>query len=570
MNCGGIAMTLDSLVENGLISKQFMIYPEKDFDSMGISEFLKLSERDQCLYTGIITADNPVWIATVMKKNPMNASVIYSSDGTTLSSWNSNKRTFSKLKVTDNGLVVQSRKSFYKEETKMSSLDELMKGANVAAPAGPVEQSTAFDGEAKKTKEESASKKFAADIMSKSDGNLNNDALVHFNRTHGRLQGYIVDHNESIRVAKTKQPTKDGNGKPILKPGASEDSVRKYKEGKNFSNADKVMENLITFRQAKPGPIKCVVYTQPAGGQVALSYILSGKGDEMVDLKNTTLKKMIAPLEAFYAIIQSQFGGVIQEDQAILGDKASKVIANSHVTVSKKADTDGKEVGKVRTTLKLESGKDSARKSLLFPGNYFPMNVFDTISTQNLSEEDAKILNINIEATIKTKENYDELNANSKAAIQFDESVTLNEERGAVTSDFFKKGGGTPIEVAAYYDKNTKLSSISVPKRIKVKSKDGTKCVYKFVRIKAGEAGGPQEIKDYTDFVTKAGYSVDEFINLANDKIASSKGTSRSGSKNTISPEAYLRQRFAEQKNTSIQSIDKNLKVADIDSLFGA
>lgn len=560
-------MTLDSLIEDGLISKQFMLFTGV-YDGKPISEFLKMSEQERCLYTGVVTIDSPKWIATVMKKNPNEAMVVYTSDGSSLASWNSNKRSFSELTVTDNGLVVKSRKKFIKEDTVMSQLDELVaKGMSNAT--APIEQSTAFSGEATKGKRElSPAAKYASDIMSKSDSSLNNDALIHLNRTHGRLQGYVVDHNESIRVAKSKVPIMDTDGLPKLRPGASADSVAKRKEGKNFSNADKEMEQVIKFRQAKPGPIKLVMYTQPAGGQVPLSYILSGKGDEMADLNNTTLKRVVAPIESFYAIIQSQFGGTILEDENILGNNASKVVAVSRVSVPKKPAADGKEVCKIKTTLKLAAGKDAKRKSLIVPGNYFPMSVFDTLGTQNMTEEDAQILNCNIEATIKNIDGYAEYSAETKAAIKFDPSVAVNETRVAVTSDYFKTGAATPIDVAAYYDKNTKLTSIQVPKRVKVQSKDGTKCVYKFIKIKAGEAGGPQEIEDYKSFVEKAGYKMDEFLALASEKISSAKGSSSTGgSKNNLSAEAYLRQRFS-AKSSNITSVDSKLNVADIDALF--
>lgn len=522
----------------------------KCIDGKGAVELSKAKDG-----TVAVVADNASWIATTNGIPVGDAEVVYSSNEEYIGKWSKSTKSFFKMlpQVDGGNLVLATIKVFkFKEDQKMADLgidlgnianmnmEELTKSvADAVEPVGTSEkakQAKGFSDDDKAVTDDDLKKKareeaYASVKKSINDGFGTDIAapmdVIRNNRLHGRLITFITGTDSVIKVSTSSKVKLDAHGRKILKADASDEVKRKFEEGKAVSAKECVKETVYTFKHTKPSAAKGVIVKIPAGTNIALT-TMGSESAKAYDLDNKDEKIMFMNMDTANVWLQYLFGGLITEDDAILGPRATTL----ELVTTLKPKAKDTNVVQSKTTIK---PADGSKRALLIPGNYFPLKVYDTISTQDLTEENKKILNLNFEATYTrmAAERLSELSENERKKVRIDEKT------GEVTSAWFNDG--EKIVVQAYDNPDQTITNVRIPKREKVAKKSGDGYTYAFVYKKMGEEGGPQDLREYEDIIKETGYTKEMFMSQVERVTKHAGSGQRKQASNRISVEEYLR-----------------------------
>lgn len=520
--------------------------------TIALSNALSMNEKEFEDLGAAVVVDGAMWVGTV-NGVPVNKAVnVYSSDGNTVGRWNSSKSQYIRMEMQDSGVsdqlsLVTKKIINFKRRKEMAELkvdtDVLMAELNEAAGAATAtEKAKGFDdvddGKPAKEKSEAAKERERKNeefnqvrkkLESAYTGSIKlPEDVTYFNRAHGRLIAFITPTDSVVKVSLAARYKTDANGNKILKPSVNDEKIiQMHKEKKRVAAENYLQEREFVFKDTKPSSAKGVIVRTPAGTDMPLTAIGSTAPVKYEKTENDYRVKVM-DMNMAWLYIDFNYGGAIKEDEAILGEAAAELVVHHSIS------TDKNGAHKARNVMK---PKDGARKSLLVPGNYVPLKVYDTISTQAITDQgDKDALNLNFEAAIKRATDKDKNGiAISKAAT---DSYKVD-AAGSVHAKWVDEG--EPIHVATFYDKNAEVKNVRLPRRSKEKTKDGSKDTYKYVFFDMDDAEhGPLSLPEVKAIINRCGFEVEQFKKI----VSTAATTKRGGAKqkaNVITYEQYLR-----------------------------
>lgn len=537
-------LTLEYLQEKGFISDQVKKRSTEDIKLTKASEFNPQIGEDY--KDALVVADDFRWVASEMPlgRTPGN---VYSSDGEYLYHWKRSEQKLIKKSLVGEVLgvteVLENKKE--KEIRTMSKEKENLGNFDLGDLGGGMGDMNLFgDGAAPVTA--TVDDAVSGSIVPKIDRESSNMKFFMTAKEEGRFHAFITRTPAAVKVGKSKVKMLGSDGKPILSAAATPEAVKDYNEGKNVAAKYLEQETRLVFREAKPGAIVGGIISYPAGLQSNATFIndiLAGK-EVKFDEKNKDRLVKVLPSEQLYATIATMFHGQIKEDEKIMGTQASwlqiyskKVNTNKN---SKKNEAAGATVAdpsgqqqKFRPCLILN--KDSQkRKSMLVEGNYIPMSLYKTASQQNLTQELADGLNLNLESLVRTADAYEALSSISKEDVKWQDEGDIH-----VTSEYFKADGQCkPITVTRYFDKQQTMTDVRIPLKERRTNKKGGQ-TYSFITYKLDdEANGPLSDARYLEILRQAGLTKESFKEQAKKLARRNNGGKKNDDTNSI--EDYL------------------------------
>lgn len=495
-----------------------------------------------------VVVDDCSWAATV-KKMPVNlASTVYSCNAAgEIGCWKSKDHTFYRMQLKENKLLTKKIHDVtinfmgdQQEEYRMNIEDlstdvtaELMNELNAFSGEDALTAMNSTDATTTETKAVDEKVNAIRSKVGEAAVRINEDIILN-NRRFGRALFFITKTDPAIKVSVRKVPLLDAQGRKIPQPTAGEAALKKFKETGVIKASLVETEKTLEFKQSKPPKAVAMVISTPAGSDISLTKI--GTKDEIsVDSKETTMKNHVISMEAAYSYIAFNYGGQIKESDTILGAKATWLRQTMRPGKRKSSQTGEEGLG-VLSSLVVE--KKDNRTLLYTDGNYFPLKTFQTIAQQDLSNEDATVLNLNIEAAMKNHTLAD-LSEVSKDAIHMTADGTGYE------SSWFNSGA--PIVVKAYDDKDRDVTNVRIPcrEKVKVKNKENTYS-YKFVYDTLDDMEhGPLSNQAYRDLVKLTGMSDTEFIEIV--KPFGKANRTSQGKKDQLTIEDYLKAKMSKK-----------------------
>ena len=538
------------------------VYEEVDFSRGTITSVRAADTADGGLAEGrfAVVVPDAVWAATVRKIPVTQAKTVYSCNKAgVIGCWKPKDATFYEMRFSDGRLqttnllkLADKMVSGKQEEENMASVDELAKeleGFEEQAKEGGAKPIEAFGDEGAKAKEGKKVDEKLVAIRSKMGDNaiVNRDGYILQNRKLGRALGFITKSDPVVKVSVKKVAKLDPQGKKIPLPSLSEERLKSFNSGGKLKMSEVETERVLTFVHAKPSKPVAMIIATPKSSDISLTKINSASG--ALDLKesgDTSMQIHIISMEAAYSYLAFNYGGEIYESDKILGAKATKLIQSIRPTKLKE-DAAGKQNIGVVSTITLE--KKENRKTLLTEGNYFPLKTYATISTQDLSPENAAILNLNIEASMNNQSISDLSEASQK-------SITMLPDNSGYESVWFNKGQA--INVTRFDDANVPVTDVRVPVREKSLNKDGTKYRYKFVYNKLDDPeNGPLANKGYQRIIELTGMSVDEFTKQVEGFTRTSRA--KGAGKDFLTADEYLRAKMS--RNLQVDGVKSFLEL---------
>lgn len=540
----GYMITLANLQERGAILGSLVTVSMKDTVSVSVAE--KMSESERAHSMGAVVADGAVWVATVSAIPVLEAKNVYSSDGEFVYRWNGASERFETMALIGDRLHTTNHIIIHKEEERMSTLnlDNLgLEEALASAGVGEAKPLNSFSDAPKEPPKASGDGIQIDAIRSRlSTGNENlvlSGDIVRCNYLNGRLFGYIVSTDDVVKLQSVKEAIKDANGKPHLKAGASEKAKAAYAQNKRVSLAECETQKVLHWKDAKP-TLKGVIIGTPVGTEVSLGKVGTAN-DAKVDESNTTLMVRTMPIDLAVAYVNFNYAGTIKESREVMGNAAGDVnIVN--VIATKTDKSTGVQKQYVRSSWKHDRAK---RKTLIVPGNFFPLKVYKAKSTQDLNAEDRIALNLNVEAIISKCKDQSELS-------QETQGLFTVQPDGSYKSVWFDNGRA--IEVSPFYgEKDDRIANVRVPVREKTKSKDGQKDVYKFSYYGLDDLeNGPMARPETKKILAAIGKEAAEFKEMI-EKTMTSKGNGKKATvKNSIDYKQFLQSIYS--KDSSLDS----------------
>lgn len=543
--------TLEELQTMGAILSSIRMVMNTETIPIGT---LLSKERDkQIVENSAVVIDDPIWVGTVGAVPINQAKNVYSSDGELVGRWNRDKRNFCIMTLQGNpkdGKVSLATKQIYsfKEEQRMDATETTLQDLDLGALEEGLKDfdsqpemkkaegfgEDTFKEDAKmsdKERENKIKKEKYDDIRKKLDSAGTGDVtapaeVIRNNRMFGELIAFITGTDDTIKFGTKKVPKVDANNSKILTTDAPSDVVSEFNAGKRVKASWLVSETNFVFKNAKPAAAKAVIISTPAGTDLPLTSIGQQSANQY-DITDKSKKVHVIDMETAWVYLAYLYGNRIQESKDVLGERADTL--NVVFTFAKSKNGE-----KSRPIIKPKN-----RKPLLVHGNYFPLKVYDTISTQDLTPENKENLNLNVEAVIARLTGDTDLSATAKA------QYTAGED--GVTSAWFDRG--EPIDVVSF-DDGTPIRNIRLPRRIKAVNKtDPKKFNYKFAYKTLADEDGPMSIAAYKPIIEATGFSADEFqklVSAATHKVGG-KRTSKAIDR-TISYEQYLRGYAAGEK----------------------
>lgn len=564
--------TLVSLQESGALPTSLKV--------VGSDDTIPFSKKEEDMTShGAVVVDNSVWVATVNGKSVKNADRVYSSDGEIVYMWDRRKDTLHKMTLqdTETGTVLVTTKifKFHKEEQKMADFEELEKelgdlnldgvGEEIAKVADESEKgtevakATGFDvGEDEGAKEKSSKEidreqkiAFYNNIREKIDksmeGSVNAPAEVTRNNfINGRFLAFITPSDDSIKLSIVSSNKIDPQTKkPMLDPTVTEANIiADFNNDKRVPSSKLVKEATFKFQNAKPGKAKGVIFTIPAGTDLPLTTI-GRASSEKYNLDDKTLVTHVLDYNAALLYLAYNFADRIQESSELLGGRASTL----YVTHTFSTGKDG-------ATVHRDVIKANDRKSLIIPGNYFPLKTFETVSTQDLTDENKKILNLNVE---KAYVAYLNRTPDKKAQMSDAEKAKFKlEDDKVVSSVWFNEGAA--INVTKYDDPSESVTNVRIPvvEQVPNKKTGGFTYRYKYNKLEDGPMNDPR----YADIIKATGFSEDVFAKLVSTVAGSRKSGKSSGVNKTMSPEIYLKAYAARELD-----FEEGRSIADVQTM---
>ena len=519
-------ITLSRLQGMGAISGNLKVI---DLDGVRMTNFTnvkRMSEDEQQQLKGIVTVDNPQWLATTKGRAASEAKTVYScnSDGE-IGCWKSERRTFNIMELSNSQLQTIELFKLSEKKVEVNSManlgltEEMANfGADIdsqidtnslkteAAVAQEVE-----DGKKEKSKRERDTEAVLGAIRSIGSGKQIADfgpQQLH-NHKLGRLLFFITPSDDAIKASKRQRVRTDANGNKIVDPDkVSENQLTETQkaeyEKKGYPKKYCKTEPYVAFANGKPGKPVAIAVTIPASSEVSLTNIYSNNDIAPSSFTDDMVVRIMS-MENAYPWLAANFANYIKEDERVLGNRASKV--DIKYVPSQTEDESGKTHQIIRRSLVLNK-EEAKRNTLLTTGNFFPLKVYATESATNITAEVAKVFNLHFKAMFKKSGDYEALCKESKDKIHFDVAT------GDVTSTYFDEGEQIKVKKFDGVDDNDIVADVRIPLREERISKEGKK-TYPFVYHKLGEEGGPQTIKEYQDLVEFTGMSMDDFVETA-------------------------------------------------------
>lgn len=500
-------------------------------DVISASDFEMMSDAERAKNKKVVVLDKPEWIATTRRRAPREANVVYSGSGMLVGVWKKGKG-FSFTTLTERGSLAVQKRILIKEDLRMdatlTAMDEFEKDFEAQVGAAPAVATAGADD--KKSEKEREQEKIVNDIKKKTEGvhlaDVTQAQLM--NAKKGRLMFFITKTDSSTKVSKINRALVDANGKRIPAKDADPEKVAKY--------TDKVLplslcekEVALGFKNTKPGTTVGIALAVPVGSDMSLSTI----GKEVTVKDDDTLVYKLMTLEQAYSYVSYNFGKYpIKESEEVLGNRAGSIKLDFKTGTKTDATT-----GAVTTSVKprfILNKTEGARKSMITEGNYFPIQIFKTLSPVGASSEDAKTLDLNVEALLTKKDfGYNDLCDESKGAI------TQNGD-GSFSTAWFDKGES--ISVKRYDDKDLDVTDIKIPVRMKKENegKNGLKVTYPYVKIDADAEGG--SLQKYAALVKAVHMDSEAFYEKVKGMVTRKSGTKKSN-KATVSAEDWLKMR---------------------------
>lgn len=535
--------TLDGLQQMGCLSGSLV--EVRQSGAVTESQLLMMTEEEQQRFRGVVVADGARWVATVSGMSIEQAKNVYSSDGETVCVWKATTRTFCTMKMQDEMLAVNKVFSI-KEEKKMAD-EKLELDPSVLADLNDLgvddvpeaAKMDAFDQAPKNegAKEETATEKKIRRIRERLGDETfgNRDIAIINNQKYGRLVTFITKTDPAIKLGVKKTVRLDAQGNVIPLSTTSAEDLKNFKETGKLSKSCCETEQTLQFTQSKPGkPIAVVIKTPTVSDLNMLAYM----NDASTDLKNDgSMETHVVSMETALSYIAYNYNGRIKEDENVLGKRACVLQEKltPYVPTQKQLEKNPNATEGIRASLVVSKESKGIRKSLLTEGNFVPLKVFATIPQQDLSPEDAKVLNLNVAAALKSK-SYDTLADSSKALVK------PTADGMGYTSVWFDEH--KPINVSRFDDANASVTDVRVPVRERKTgtNKNGQPTVsYPFQYYGMEDRqNGPLANPIYAGIIEKVGLPVEEFISKVT-AVAKAGSNSKSKAKATLTPEEYLR-----------------------------
>lgn len=487
-------MTLEMLKAKGLLSTSFETINSFNFKSTTLSELAKMPVNRITKRLNVVV-DKPDWIAISQDEDEKD--LVLSCKDEKIFIWN---KTLTKLvtqQLINEQLATVKIEEYGKKnkEEKDMSQELDLKGIDFSA-MGDLPEMNAF-GDAATGGEISG----AAQL---------DYALHNFSQEYGRFVAPITKEEPVVKVGVMKKPKLGADGQYVIADDADAEKVRKAKESGKIPASIAVKEPYLGFKESKPafaGALMAIPEALTNGVSAPIDAAISGT--LKYDTSITSTKVILMSKEETFTAINVLFGGRIREDERITKRPAWLQV---RTTESKKVDEHGETHVKLNSSLIVENKE---RKSVITEDNYIPLKLYKKISTQNPTEEDAKAMNLNIEAAIKTVDKYNSLTEDSKADIKWDDAAECK-----VSSEYFVPGkAGKVIEVKRFFDKDQVLPNVQIPARSKTTKpdKDGEmKTRYSFETYKVEDLEhGTFSRPEYREMVEKVGMSVEDFIKYA-------------------------------------------------------
>lgn len=300
-----------------------------------------------------------------------------------------------------------------------------------------------------------------------------------FNRTYGKLMGYITQNDAMIKFGTSSKLVMDpATKKPMIKSTAAQDIKERAARGEQVDPAYVEKETTLTCRQTAPGKILGGVIAIPEGGYYTISEVNQGQIIKP-EKDKTDLKYVLFDKDSLSQIIAHLFGAEIEESSETFGAYAGKVRIDPKV-VSKK----NRETGAQEQYLKINLKPTGQGRKVITPNSYFPLKTFKTINIgQQLTAEQSHILAKSsfqhiFQATKAKQPKIDILKAEDRKKIS--RTADGNYESVFFTPDMSKREA---LKIRPYYSKSKEdfLTDIEIPVKEEVKTADGTKTVIKYV-----------------------------------------------------------------------------------------
>lgn len=502
-------MTLEMLIIKGLVSTSFEVVNPIKFKSITLSELAKMPVNRITKRLNVVV-DKPDWIAVSQDEDEKD--LVFSGKDEKVFIWN---KTLTELVtqqlINDQLATIKIEKYGKKNKEEKNMAQDLDFGKIDFEGMGELPSMNAF-GDAAPGGEISGATQL--------DHNLHN-----FAQRVGRFVAPITKEEAIVKVSVMKRPKMGADGSYVIAEDADTEKVRKAKESGKIPASIAVKESYLGFKESKPALAGALISIPEAlieGDSAPIDAAIAGtlKFDDSIK----SSKVILMGKEEAFTVINVMFGGRIREDERVTKHPAWLQV---RTTESTKVN---KETG--NTSIKLNSSlivENKERKSVITEDNYIPLKLYKKISTQNPTAEEAEKMNLNIEAAIKTKDNYDKLVEDSRADITWDDAA-----KHKATSVYFVPGkAGKAIEVKRFFDKDQVLPNVQIPARDKKPgtTQDGApKVTYVFETYKVEDVeNGTFSKPEYRDLVEKVGMSVEDFIK--NAKLTLQTRTSKSKGK---------------------------------------
>lgn len=527
--------------------------------TIALSDALEMDAEAFSELGSAVIADGATWVGTVNGVPVDEAVNVYSSDGNVVGRWNSQKREYVRMEMLNSGaggqLSLGAKKifKFRKEKKKMAELEGIkLDEESVLAELGEIAgvapaQATSFgdeDVENRTTTDAKDAKKNADkavydSVRKRLEGvqsgvmMLPMEAYTH-NRRYGRLIAFITPTDSVVKVSLASQVKLDETGKQILTAEARNNAevVKLLEDGKKVKAEYCVRERDFMFKEHKPGKAKGIIVRTPAGTDIPLTHIGSPEVPKYEMTTDDYVVKVM-DMETAWLYLDYNYGGMIKECEDLLGEQASTL------TVEHKISNTAKGVSS-RNMIK----SSTEGRSLYIPGNYVPAKLFDTISTQALTDpKDKKCLDLNFEVAVSNAlKKSEEISEKAKSHYSMGTD-------GSVTTDWIDKGA--PIEVHTYYDKEEMVKNVRLPKRSKETTKSGN-FTYKFVYLGLDDPNGPMSLPEVQAIMKTINYEEETFKKVIEGVMKSRKKGNGGSNASKISYEQYIRGKLSKDEIVSV------------------
>lgn len=606
-------MTLEQLQEMGAVDANLVVV--KSYKATTVSEYGKYSDEEKTEVQAVVL-DNSVWVATPDRIAPVRADVVYSYDGTNFGFWNRKNSTFSIMELVNDSLVTTKLFSISKGEQDMAEIN--MDGLNIdlnsklkEAQANDPRKMNLGDTTAKpkkseaekeQDKKERAQKRAAQEraiegqvanikkLVAAANKDFEIDSkYIENNRRKGRLLGFFTATDPVVKVSLKQTPINDGTDQAPhypLRPGVNLDKEleAKYANGtKNIGTKYIQCKSDIAFRQAGPSTVVAGIVKTPAMTEITdISELTSGKRVWSSDCATDTSTVLrVLPKEALFAYLELNYDKKIQEDESIHG---STTIEVERTSVKSKEAT-----GTAATTTSFRSRIKADGRSLFTPGNYFPLETYDTVILgAATSEQDKEYANNNFAAIIK--QHAAAPRKNSKGEMSAAKGDFSSEALAMITRDDAKsnpaKGlyvctssvvdGGATVQCKTFNSKGKNVQMMDVtelPVRVVKEHKDGNSVSYVYSKSKFNDGVNPAinrtEYQEFIQRVTAAAGAGTDFESIAT-KAASAKRTVNRASNKIASASERISgiQMLAMRANSAVKIDNKEGGDQSLDRIF--